>query len=1092
MLCPKCQSENPEGSIFCNKCAQKLDSSLENITAKTGTKGERKYATILFSDLSGYTAMTEKMDPEEVKNLMGDIFKKAGAVVKKYEGTVERFFGDEIMILFGVPKAHEDDTIRAIHTAIEIHKLVDKLSLDFEKKYKTKLSMHTGINTGLVITGDEYIGKGRHGLTGDTINLAKRLTSLANSGEIIVGQDTYKIAQNHFSFELRDPVTVKGKKDSVSNFKVIDAVEKPKRIKRLHGVRAKLIGRNKELSIFNQAVTELKNGTGSVLCLYGFAGTGKSRLIEEFQAISNIQWFEGYTYPYTQSIPYFPLLTLFDDIFGMKEEDSPKTIKAKIDKTIRTLVKDPQAIIPYIGTLYSLSYPEVESVSPEFWKSKLFDAVCEILSALSKHQAIIICIEDLHWADPSFLELVDHIQSKAKLPILFLYVARPAIEIFSSFQIDQIKTKYQEIKIEDLSASDSQVMVKSLLKSKSIPPKLKSFVEKKTQGNPFYLEEMINFLIESKVLLKNENEWILDREITESDISSSIHGVISARVDRLESESKRILQEASVVGRSFYYEIIHRITDTKKDINHCLQTLEGFDLIKSRENKLDLEYIFKHALTQEVVYKGLLKTERQIIHEKIGIVIENFFGDRLPEFYETLAHHFMKGKSKLKAVDYLKKSGDKSIKKYSVDEAHQYYQKAFDLINSITDKSIKINESMIDLLNRWALVYYYSGDYKNLGDLFSSQGHLADQINDKEIIGMFYAWQGNIFWFRSKYIKAKKNLEKAVLIGTEINNKKIIGYACAWLSWLFADMGFFKKGIEYGQKANEIGENYKEDHYIYFKSLGGIGFISYCMGEAQNCIEVGEKLIRYGDEYSQIRSLGMGHCTKGIGYTNSGDFEKGVSLLEEAIKISSDPVYRFGFRTILLQSLILNKEMEKAKDVMNKALRFHKNNRVETFGDIASFLNGVILIDSGRITKGFNIIKEYEQVFIKQQKNGILPMIKYIKGKIFLKIIQGNEPLSFVTLIKNIGFIIKNVPFAEKKALRYYSESIELAKKIGADGVKAQAHLDLGIIHKIKNRHDLAKKHLQKAIHIFEKIGAFKFLKQANKELNQLNYYSGN
>ncbi len=201
MKCPNCSNNYPKDSRFCNECGINLAD--DHLPQKADVlpdfqKGERKHATVMFSDLSGYTAMTEKLDPEEVKNLMGDIFKKAEGIVNKYGGTVERFFGDEVMVLFGVPKAHEDDPIRAIHAALEIHKLVENLSPAFEKAHHTPLKMHTGINTGLVITGDEYIGKGRHGLTGDTINLAKRLTSLANPGDIIIGPDTHQIAQHHF------------------------------------------------------------------------------------------------------------------------------------------------------------------------------------------------------------------------------------------------------------------------------------------------------------------------------------------------------------------------------------------------------------------------------------------------------------------------------------------------------------------------------------------------------------------------------------------------------------------------------------------------------------------------------------------------------------------------------------------------------------------------------------------------------------------------------------------------------------------------------------------------------------------------------
>ncbi len=1104
MQCPECSNHYPEGSQFCNKCGLNLSEQSQNKNVKTQThsqQGERKHATILFSDLSGYTAMTESMDPEDVKALMEGIFEKAGKIVEKYEGTVDSFFGDEILVLFGVPKVHEDDPIRAVRTAIEIHELVEDLNPEFEQKFRTKLSMHSGIDTGLIITRDKFIGKGRQGLAGDTINLASRLTKLAKPGEIIIGTDTYKSAKHHFSFESRNPITIKGKADSVPTFKLIGTKTRARRTRQLHGVRADLIARDSELMEFGDAVKALKSGTGSVYCLYGFAGSGKSRLVEEFKATTTVKWFEGYTYPYTKNRPYFPIMTLFNHAMGLNEEDSPEKLKLKIEKSLGNLIKDSKDIIPYIGVLYSLNYPEIENVSPEFFKEKLFDAVLNVIIAISKVQPTIICIEDLHWADPSSLELIRFIHSKIDAPVLFLYITRPVIDIFSQSQIDQMTLEYNEFRINDLSTSDSKIMVQSLLKTKLIPEDLEIFIEKKSQGNPFYLEEIINTLIESNVLIKNQGsseykgQWQLVRKVTESDISSSIHGVIAARVDRLKTESKRILQEASVIGRSFYYEIINKVSETKKEINTCLETLEDLDLIKSltsktadrKETNIDLEYIFKHALTQEVVYNGLLKVHRKIIHEKIGIVIEQIFHDRLPEFYETLAHHFLEGNSALKAVDYLIKSGDKSLKRFSLDESDDYFQKAFDLMDSLPEKTTQTNQVMIDLLTRWALVFYYRGTFFDLGKLLSSQEHLIDHINDNEIKGMFIAWQGYSLVYDNKYVEAETYLKKALDIGTRIHNKKVVAYACTWLSWICCDLGLYQKGIEYGKKANKIAEKLKIDHYIYFKSLAGIGWNYYWMGCSSSCIKTGEKVIQYGNQYSQIRSIAMGHMLKCGGYIEFGDLNKATAEGEQAVSCSKDPFYKFAFSTQLLRCCILTKDTQRAEVLIQQILPFFIRNNDKWLGDITNFMNGYILIQKGRMSQGLVMVKKIEQRCHEQKRKGLLPIFQRSIGMIYLEIIKKSESISISTMLKNIGFIIQNVPSAYQKAIYWYSKSIEMAEETGATGIKAQALLDLGIIYRIKNQNEKAKESLETAIELFEEVGAYAFLKQAKKELGLLN-----
>jgi class 3 adenylate cyclase/tetratricopeptide (TPR) repeat protein len=1083
MQCPKCNSEIPAGSIFCNRCGCKLNVSSAKHEEATKNTGARKYATILFSDLSGYTAMTEKLDPEDVKNLMEDIFDQIGKIVEKYEGTVDSFFGDEILILYGVPKVHEDDPVRAIRTAIEINELIETISGEFERKYQIPLQIHSGINSGLVVTGDKFIGKGRQGLAGDAVNLASRLTGMAKPGQIIVGEETYKIAKNYFLFENRDPVAVKGKQEPVKSFQVVDVIKKIERTKRLHGVRSDLIGRTRELFELGDAVKDLKSGKGSVFYVVGAAGSGKSRLLQEFKATTRIRWIEGYTYPYTQNNPYFPIITLFDEALKIDAKDSSETLRLKLEKNIERLIPNSQDIIPYIGSLYSLDYPEIDGVSPEFLKSKLFDAVYKVLIALAGEQPTIICVEDLHWSDPSSLELIRFIQDQMDAPVMFIYVTRPTIRLFSNSFVNQMKLPYHELAINDLSAPDSKMMVHSLLDTKQIPEALEHFVENRTQGNPFYLEEMVNSLIESNVLVQKGDQWKLQRSITETDISSSIHSVVAARVDRLEKDVRLVLQEASVIGRSFYYQIIQQISDTKKEIHTALETLEGLDFIKSREANIDLEYIFKHALTQEVVYKGLLKTQRRNIHERIGTVIEKIFSDRLPEFYETLAHHFLKGKSTPKALDYLIKSGDKSIRKYSLDEAHDYFQKAFDLIDATPDKDSRVNELMIDLLTRWALVFYYRGTFKDLRELLFSQEYLLESMADSEIKGMFLAWQGFVLEFLGDYQTAERYLEKAVDIGRRINNHRILGYALTWLSNVSGDLGHYQKGIELGQEGHRIGTTVLHDHYVSFKSLGCVGINYYWMGYAHECIKIGDELIQYGDQYSQIRSLSYGHQIKCQGYVHFGDFKKAVASAEQAVKTAVDPYYSNAFHIMLIYASILNRDMKQAETYIKNVRSYFIQNEERWMGDICFLLDIITQISNGQMSSGFKKLIELLKTFRHQKRVSMECLTLLTIGKVYLEMIQGNASISFSTLIKNLGFIIKHVPTAYKKAEYWFTKTIELAEETGAIGIKAQAHLDLGIIHKIKKQDAKAKSHFENAIVIFEEIGAYAYLKQAKKEL---------
>jgi class 3 adenylate cyclase len=339
--------------------------------------------TVLFSDLTGYTAMSERLDPEEVKEITTHIFSEISKIVGKYEGFIEKYAGDAVMALFGADAAHEDDPVRAISAAREIHNLVNSLSPKYEERSEQPLSMHSGINTGLVVTGEVNLERGTHGVAGDTINVAARLSALGNAGDILVTADTYAQTDGYFDFKELESAKIKGKTAPVRIFKVLSQKDQPVKIHRLQGLKAELIGRKVEIKQLSDAVQKLKAGTSSVFTICGTAGTGKSRLIQEFKESLNhdeIQWLEGQAFPFSQNMPYFPLINLLNRAFQIKEGDSPDVTRNKIETAISSLIEEKTDVVPYIGTLFSLSYPEVEEVSPEFWQTQLQQAVQTLLS----------------------------------------------------------------------------------------------------------------------------------------------------------------------------------------------------------------------------------------------------------------------------------------------------------------------------------------------------------------------------------------------------------------------------------------------------------------------------------------------------------------------------------------------------------------------------------------------------------------------------------------------------------------------------------------------------------------------------------------
>ncbi|UCG13456.1 MAG: AAA family ATPase [Deltaproteobacteria bacterium] len=1050
---------------------------------------ERKQVTALFSDLSGYTAMAERLDPEEVQEIVTLIFGEIAQSVIKYEGFVENFIGDAIMALFGIPKAHEDDPVRAIQAAKEIHELVEAMSPRLERKIGHHLAMHSGINTGLVVIGQVDLGKGTHGVLGDTINTASRLSDLAKAGEILVGPTTYRQTERYFTFESLPPVAVRGKTEPVQIYRVVSPKGRHREINRVSGCRANLIGRAEELAGLGRAAERLRTGVGTVFSICGDAGTGKSRLVQEFRATldpKSTVWLEAHSYACSQSIPYSPLMDLLNRLWRIEEDDSVDLVKEKIESGLTRLLGKEEVVSPYIGSLYTLSYPEAERLSPELWKSRLFGAVQAMLVALTQRWQVVICLEDLHWADTSFLELLRWLLSEFAYPAIILCVYRLPFSLFKHDSRRWTEMVHHEMRLQDLSRWETQVMLESLLKSKNIPGDLRDFMDAKVDGNPFYLEEVVNSLIEAEILTPKNGGWRLTRSLVQSDIPPTVQGVISARLDRLEKRMKRILQEASVIGRSFLLEILRKVTEFEENLDHCVSDLEQVDLIRAQLQQTELEYEFKHALTQEVAYGGLLKKERNSIHDRIARVMEGVFHDRLSEFYETLAFHYKQGRSIRKAVDYLVRSGEKSLKRYAVETSHRYFEEAFELIMSNRESFERDPDLLIDLLIKWSSVYYYRGDFKGLLDLLTAHKGVVKSFADVDRLGMFYAWLSCGLWHRERFQEAYHYLTKALTLGEKTGNQQVIGYACAWLSWTCSDLGLLEEAINFAERAQEIHRLGKTDEYIYLSSLAGKGYAHWHKGEKHRVLEAGKGLLEFGEKHSNIRSTVMGHCCMGFSNLVNGDLAAATACFKQAEQISVDPWYSQFPQLALCYTYITRGEPHKAREALEEIIRFSKERGADYAGGPAHSLMGVVLIAQGHLSRGIRILETRQKTWLESGHRLRYIIFGHILAKIYARIAQDSYPMKLTHIGKNLGFLLRKAPFATRKALGWYEASIETAAEIGAKNILGKSYYDLGLFHAARGKKAQARDCLSRAIEIFEQGYAELYLKDAEEAMKAL------
>jgi len=672
---------------------QKLTQIETEETRIEAAAGERKIVTVMFADLSEFSALAERMDPETVRDLINACFSRLVPVIERFGGVVDKFVGDQIIALFGAPRAHENDPERACRAAL---KMMQALAA-FNTERGFELGMHIGINTGLVLAGEIGTGERQeYSVMGDAVNVASRLEELSGWGEILVGRDTYRLTKALFNYEAMAPVRVKGRVDPVPVYRLVGVRTKPGRVRGLErrGIHSPLVGRDLQLAVIDALFQRLLEGQGGILAIIGEAGAGKSRLLEEAHICAStlpIQWLEGHTLSFGQTISYWPFQEILWAFAGITDEDSEAGAWDKLEERLGSLfVEDTPEVLPYLASLLSLEvrgeYAErVRYLDSEAMGRQVFIVMRRFIERLAGIEPLVLVFEDLHWMDASSAALVEHLLPLVeRVPLLICGLSRPRRESPSA-HLQRVARRdhagcYTEIVLDPLSDADSARLVSNLMAIDDLPAALRTTIVDKAEGNPFFLEEILRSLIDSGVVVRDPaaGRWRATEELKTVTIPGTIQGVIMARIDRLDEEVKAVLQKASVVGRSFIYRVLHALQQAGSELDDHLAVLLAMELIREKQRQPELEYIFKHALAQEATYESILMARRRELHARVAETIETLFAERLEEFYGLLAYHYARAESWEKAHTYLVRAGDQAGRLAADGEALAHYRQAIE------------------------------------------------------------------------------------------------------------------------------------------------------------------------------------------------------------------------------------------------------------------------------------------------------------------------------------------------------------------------------------------------------------------------------
>ncbi len=700
-VCPSCGHCCDPDSSFCDECGHDLRKRKESppidynapqsytpkhladkiLSNRTAIEGERKLVTILFADVANSTAMFEKLDPEAVHEIMDGCFRILMDEIHRYEGTVNQFRGDGLMALFGAPIGHEDHSQRACHAALAVQKALAPYRESLKNRYGIDFTMRIGLNSGPVVVGS--IGddlRMDYTAQGDTANLAARMESNAEPGNVLVSKHTYKLARGFFDFESLGEIQVKGKAEPVKTYQLV----KPSKVAtRIEASVAKgltrFVGRRREIETLKEGFERARSGEGQVIGVVGEAGVGKSRLLLEFRNSlpkGEHIYLEGRCLHYGSSMPYLPILDAFRTYLGIKEGEKESVIKQKMMERIVGSDESLTRCLPPIQELFSIKVDDegFAKLEPKQKREKTFEAIRDILIRGSQSRPIVWAIEDLHWIDRTTEEFLDYmIGWLPNTRILLILLYRP--EYMHQWGS---KSYYSKVGVGQLSSGRSAELVQAILEGGDVVPELRELVLSRASGNPLYMEELTHSLLEDGSVQKEGDQYVLARNVSEIRVPDTIQGIIAARMDRLEESLKRIMQVASVIGREFAFRILQAITEMREDLKSNLLNLQGLEFIYEKSLFPELEYIFRHALTQEVAYNSLLIKRRKEIHERIGQAIESLYPERLEEFYEMLAFHYERAEIPDKALHYLNRAADRAKAIYANEESIAFYRAAIE------------------------------------------------------------------------------------------------------------------------------------------------------------------------------------------------------------------------------------------------------------------------------------------------------------------------------------------------------------------------------------------------------------------------------
>jgi class 3 adenylate cyclase/tetratricopeptide (TPR) repeat protein len=1046
------------------------------LTSRGALEGERKQVTVLFADLKGSMELLADRDPEEARQLLDPVLERMMAAVHHYEGTVNQVMGDGIMALFGAPIAHEDHAVRACYAALRMQESVTRYGDEVQRTHGVPVQIRVGLNSGAVVV--RAIDSSLHmdyTAVGQTTHLAARMEQMAKPGSVLTTGETLRLAEGFVQVRALGPASVKGLADRVEVFELAGAGSSRTRLQALaaRGL-TRFVGRQAELAALHQALAQAEAGHGQVVSVIGEPGVGKTRLFHEFTHASRTHgWLrlESSSASYGKATPYLPIIELLKAYFQIEDRDDGRRVREKL--TGRLLTLDP-ALGPTVPAFLALLEVPVEdaawqALDPPQRRQRTLEALKHVLLRESQGQPLLLVFENLHWIDAETQAFLDGlVESLPAARMLLLVNYRPEYQHGWGQ-----KTYYTQLRLDPLPPASAGDLLQSLLGDEGGLASLKARLIERTQGNPFFLEESVRTLVETQGLVGDPGAYRLAKALPSIQVPSTVQAVLAARIDRLPPEEKQLLQSAAVIGTEVPLALLQAVAGAPEGpLRLGLTHLQAAEFLYETRLFPEIEYTFKHALTQQVAYETLLQERRHALHAQIMEALEALSPERVAEQVERLAHHALRGEVWAKALAYCRQAGEKAVARSAHREAVEYYEQALSALAHLPETRAT-REQAIDLRLALRSALRPSGDLGRILAYLREAEFLAAALDDSRRLAQVSLFLSVHFRILATYDRAIAAAQRALALATVGGDVVLHALGNLYLGTAYQFQGDSRRAIDCLMQtvaSFDGARRHERFGQVILPAVNSRAWLAVCHAELGTFAEgyvLGEEGLRIAEAVTHPGSLMYASWGLGLLALRQGDLRRAFPFLERAMGICHEadlPLYFPRTAAELGVAYILGGRVADAVPLLTQAME--QTTTTEMIGDqvLCGLSLGEAQVLAVRLEEAHALAERALALASMHQERGHQAYALRLLGDI----------------------AARHEPPESKQAEAHYRQALALAEELGMRPLQAHGHRGLGTLYATTGPREQARTELSTAIEMYRAMAMTFWLPEAERALAEV------